>query len=78
MRYLGPLHLLSDGAGKRGLVITEVSPDFCQRWDEHSEAEGPHEDYHEEDVGLGVNPAVVGVARNQNIPLSLEKWKDEN
>ena len=49
-------------------MVSEVSPDLCKRGNEHTKAEGPHEDDHEEDVRLRVDAAVVGVTGNQHIP----------
>ena len=57
-----------DGAGERLLLEPERAPDLCERRHEDAEAEGPGEGDHEEDVGLRVDAAVVGVAGDQHVP----------
>ena len=61
-----------DGAGEGLLLEPEGAPDLGERRDEDAEAEGPREGDHEEDVGLRVDAAVVGVARDQHVP---ERWR---
>ena len=67
------LHILhwnwpENGAGERLLLEPEGAPDLCEWRHEDAEAEGPGEGDHEEDVGLRVYAAVVGVAGDQHIP----------
>ena len=57
-----------NGAGEGLLLEPERAPDLCERRHEDAEAEGPGEGDHEEDVGLRVDAAVVGVAGDQHIP----------
>ena len=57
-----------NGAGERLLLEPEGAPDLCEWRHEDAEAEGPGEGDHEEDVGLRVYAAVVGVAGDQHIP----------
>ena len=60
-----------NGAGEGLLLEPERAPDLCERRHEDAEAEAPGKGDHEEDVGLRVDAAVVGVARDQHVP---ERW----
>ena len=62
-----------NGAGEGLLLEPERAPDLCERRHEDAEAEGPGEGDHEEDVGLRVDAAVVGVARDQHVP-EIGRW----